>query len=49
MKLDDLKEYFDTTLYEMSNYDSDDTGLSKNIRLWVRTEPKVLPHVKYRI
>jgi hypothetical protein len=48
-ELSELSEYFQTDLYEMSNYNSDDTGLSSNIRLWIREEPRGLPHTKYRI
>ena len=50
MKLEEFqKDYFQTNLYEMSNYDASDTGLPGDVMLWVRTEPTVLPHVKYRI
>lgn len=52
MKLNELveiNEYFQPNLYEMSNYSSDDTGLSTGTMLWIRTEPKGLPHTKYRI
>ncbi|MGI0076443.1 MAG: hypothetical protein ACREAU_03450 [Nitrosopumilaceae archaeon] len=49
MKLKELTEYFQTNLYEMSYYPSSDTGLLSGTKLWVRTEPGVLPHVKYRI
>lgn len=43
------EEYFQTNLYEMSTYHDISTGLSPGVKLWVRTEPNVLPHVKYRI
>lgn len=52
MKLSDLtelSEYFEPSLYEMSNYGSSITGLPTGIKLWVREEPKGLPHSKYRI
>lgn len=49
MKLDEINEYFQTNLYEMSNYNSDATGLPSGTKLWVRTEPIGLPHTKYRI
>lgn len=52
MKLGDiteLNEYFEPSLYEMSNYGSDTTGLPGGMRLWVREEPKGLPHTKYRV
>lgn len=52
MKLTDnaeIREYFQMSLYEMSNYSPEDTGLPSGTNLWVRTEPKVLPHVKYRV
>lgn len=47
MKVEEL--YFVENLYEMSNFRSDVTGLPNGVELWLRTEPKVLPHVKYRI
>jgi hypothetical protein len=49
MKLDEINEYFQTNLYEMSNYVSSETGLAPGTRLWVRTEPVGLPHTKYRV
>lgn len=49
MKLQEIKEYFQTNLYEMSSFYSGDTGLTDGTVLWVRTEPKVLKHVRYRI
>lgn len=49
MKLDEINEYFQTNLYEMSNYSSSTTGLSPGTKLWVRTEPVGLPHTKYRV
>ncbi len=49
MKLDEINEYFQTNLYEMSNYASDTTGLPAGTKLWIRTEPIVLPHTKYRV
>ena len=49
MKLPELENYFNQSLYEMSNYTSDDTGLSPGTKLWVREEPNNLPHTKYRI
>ncbi len=45
----EINEYFQYNLYEMSNFFPNDTGLSNGTKLWVRTEPKGLPHVKYRI
>lgn len=45
----EINEYFRHDLYEMSNFFSNNTGLSAGIKLWVRTEPKGLQHVKYRI
>lgn len=49
MKLDEINEYFQTNLYEMSNYNSDETGLPPGTKTWIRTEPVSLPHTKYRI
>jgi len=52
MKINDIieiNEYFQHNLFEMSNYYSDDTGLSSGTKLWIRTEPNGLPHTKYRI
>jgi len=49
VKLNGITEYFQSDLYEMSNYGSDDTGLSSGTKLWIREEPKALPHTKYRI
>lgn len=49
MKLSELTEYFEPSLYEMSNYGSTTTGLPSGVKLWVREEPKGLPHSKYRI
>lgn len=49
MKIQDLQEYFEPSLYEMSNFNSATTGLPDGTKLWVRTEPVALPHVKYRI
>lgn len=49
MKLTGIQEYFDPSLYEMSNFNSNTTGLSPGTKLWVREEPNVLPHTKYRI
>ena len=41
--------YFITSLYEMSNFNSNTTGLTPGTKLWVREEPIGLPHTKYRI
>ena len=49
MKLDEINEYFQTDLYEMSNYSSEETGLMPGTKTWIRTEPVGLPHTKYRI
>lgn len=51
MKIEELttEEYFQTNLYEMSSYFDSTTGLAPGTKLWVRTEPEVLPHVKYRV
>lgn len=49
MKLADLVEYFEPTLYEMSNFHAQKTGLPVGTALWVRAEPNELPHTKYRI
>lgn len=49
MKLKEITEYFQENLYEMSNFFDEDTGLPSGTKLWIRTEPNVLPHVKYRI
>lgn len=54
MKITDLTtpitdDYFRTSLYEMSNYGSNNTGLFPGTNLWVRTEPNQHGHVKYRI
>ena len=49
MKLAEIFEYFQPTLYEMSNYTSDDTGLVPGTKLWIREEPTGLPHTKYRV
>lgn len=51
MKLQDIFDnwYFQTNLYEMSNFRSDRTGLPNGVEIFVRTEPITLPHVKYRI
>ena len=40
---------FDDTLYEMSNYDSNTTGLDNSITMWVRAEPNKLNHSNYRV
>lgn len=49
MKPTEIQKYFDTTLYEMSNFNSNTTGLLPRTKLWVREEPTGLPHTKYRI
>lgn len=49
MKLTEIQEYFNPSLYEMSNFNSNTTGLPSGIKLWVREEPTGLPHTKYRI
>lgn len=49
MKLEEINEYFESSLYEMSNYSSNTTGLSPGVKMWVREEPLGLPHMKYRI
>ncbi|MGI0077276.1 MAG: hypothetical protein ACREAU_07720 [Nitrosopumilaceae archaeon] len=49
MKLKELTEYFQENLYEMSTYLDRNTGLPTGTKLWVRTEPKALQHVKYHI
>lgn len=49
MKVRELIEYFQTNLYEMSNFFDKDTGLPPGTELWVRAEPNELEHVKYRI
>lgn len=49
MKLEEIEEYFESSLYEMSNFKSNKTGLPDYIKLWVRTEPVGLPHAKYRV
>lgn len=49
MKLEEIMEYFEPSLYEMSNFRSKTTGLPNDIKLWVRTEPTGLPHTKYRV
>lgn len=43
------EQYFEHSLYEMSNFRSDRTGLSPGITMWVRTEPTGLLHSKYRV
>jgi len=48
MKLNEIEKYFQTNLFEMSNYSSKTTGL-EGTTMWVRTEPGVLPHIKYRV
>lgn len=40
--------YFAENLYEMSNFQSNKTGLMDGTMMWVRTEPVELPHVKFR-
>lgn len=45
----EINEYFKHSLYEMSNYSSNATGLPSGTGLWVRTEPTELPHTKYRV
>lgn len=40
--------YFNTTLFEMSNYGANTTGLMDGSMLWIRTEPNGLPHTKFR-
>lgn len=49
MKLTEIQEYFESSLYEMSNFRSDTTGLTSGTKLWVREEPTELPHTKYRV
>ncbi len=49
MNIIEITEYFEASLYEMSNFQSKTTGLPPGIKLWVREEPKGLPHTKYRI
>lgn len=49
MKLTEIQEYFDPSLYEMSNYSAEETGLMPGTKLWIREEPTGLPHTKYRI
>jgi len=52
MKINDIleiMEYFQDNLYEMSNFNNDTTGLPNGTKLWIREEPKVLPHTKYRV
>lgn len=49
MKLKEINEYFEPSLYEMSNYVSKTTGLASGVKMWVREEPTGLPHSKYRI
>lgn len=49
MKLEELEEYFQSNLYEMSTWQHTYTGLAPGTKLWVRTEPTELAHVKYRI
>ena len=49
MKLQEINEYFESSLYEMSNFGSSRTGLSSGTTLFVRAEPNELPHTKYRI
>lgn len=44
----ELLEYFNISLYEMSNFNANSTGLTNNCVLWVRTEPTGLPHTKFR-
>ena len=49
MKLNEIPEYFRPDLYEMSNFWDNDTGLPTGTKLWIREQPKGLPHTKYRI
>jgi hypothetical protein len=49
VKIEDITEYFQTNLYEMSTFFDTDTGLSPGTKLWVRVEPEGLPHIRYRI
>lgn len=49
MRLNEIQEYFDASLYEMSNFNSNTTGLTPGTKLWVREEPTGLPHTKYRV
>lgn len=48
-EIKEIQDYFQTDLFEMSNYSSDDTGLPSGMSIWVRSEPNGLPHTKYRI
>lgn len=48
MKLTEIQNWFGEHLYEMSNFKSTSTGLMNGSVLWVRAEPNVLPHVKFR-
>jgi len=41
-------DYFTENLYEMSNFQSNKTGLMDGTVMWVRTEPIELPHIKFR-
>lgn len=49
MRLSEIQEYFEPTLFEMSNFRHETTGLANGTKLWVREEPTGLPHTKYRI
>jgi len=49
MRINEIEQINEDSLYEMSNFHSNTTGLPKNIVLWVKTDSNEYGHSKYRV